>query len=92
MYSYEDHIRAVKLYLKLGKRTGATLRQLGYPTKNVLKSWYLDTISVCNVSQSAPAQIPAANTQANLPGQDVELACPKCSASSFAAGDSERSS
>ena len=33
MYSYEDRIRAVKLYIKLGKRPGATIRQLGYPTK-----------------------------------------------------------
>ena len=40
MYSYEARIRAVKLYIKLGKRTGATIRQLGYPTKNVLKSWH----------------------------------------------------
>ena len=29
MYSYEDRIRAIKLYLKLGKRMAATLRQLG---------------------------------------------------------------
>ena len=40
MYSYEDRIRAVKLYIKLGKRTGAAIRQLGYPTKNALKSWH----------------------------------------------------
>lgn len=40
MYSYEDRIRAVKLYIKLGKRTGATIRQLGYPTKNALKGWH----------------------------------------------------
>ena len=38
MYSYEDRIRAVKLYIKLGKRTGAAIRQLGYPTKNALKT------------------------------------------------------
>ena len=30
MYSYEDRIRAVELYIKLGKRTGATICQLGY--------------------------------------------------------------
>jgi putative transposase len=42
MYSYEDRIRAVKLFIKLGKRTGATIRQLGYPTKNALKSWHRD--------------------------------------------------
>lgn len=37
MYSYEDKARAVELYIKLGKRVGATIRQLGYPTKNALK-------------------------------------------------------
>ncbi|SDP72933.1 Transposase InsO and inactivated derivatives [Ralstonia sp. 25mfcol4.1] len=40
MYSYEDRLQAVRLYLKLGKRIGATIRQLGYPTKNALKAWY----------------------------------------------------
>ena len=39
MYSYEERIQAVKLYIKLGKRTGPTIRQLGYPTKNSLKAW-----------------------------------------------------
>ncbi len=42
MYSYEDKIRAVDLYIKLGRRVGATIRQLGYPTKNALKGWYRD--------------------------------------------------
>ena len=40
MYSYADRMRAVQLYIKLGKRVGATIRQLGYPTKNALKDWY----------------------------------------------------
>lgn len=40
MYSYEDRLQAVRLYLKLGKRIGATIRQLGYPTKNALKAWH----------------------------------------------------
>ena len=39
MYSYEDRVRAFKLYIKLGKRTAATILKLGYPTKNALKSW-----------------------------------------------------
>jgi len=39
MYSYEDRLRAVKLYLKLGRRVKATIYQLGYPTKNSLKAW-----------------------------------------------------
>lgn len=40
MYSYEDRIRAVELYIKLGKRVRPAIRQLGYPTKNALKGWY----------------------------------------------------
>ena len=40
MYSYDDRLRAVQLYIKLDKRIGLTLRQLGYPTKNALKTWY----------------------------------------------------
>lgn len=40
MYSYEDRIRAIKLYVQLGKRSAATIRQLGYPTKNALRGWY----------------------------------------------------
>lgn len=40
MYSYEDRLRAVRPYIKLGKRVGLTIRQLGYPTKNALKHWH----------------------------------------------------
>ena len=40
MYSYEERIRAVKLYIKLGGRLGSTIRKLVYPTKNSLISWY----------------------------------------------------
>ncbi|EDQ02887.1 IS3 family transposase [Sulfitobacter indolifex HEL-45] len=40
MYSYEERLRAVRLYIKLGKRAQATIRELGYPTKNALKGWH----------------------------------------------------
>ena len=30
MYSYTDRLRAVELYIRLGKRLNATIRQLGY--------------------------------------------------------------
>jgi putative transposase len=40
MYSYEDRIRAVELYINLGKRLMATIRHLGYPTKNALRGWH----------------------------------------------------
>ncbi|MDR5763100.1 IS3 family transposase [Caballeronia sp. LZ035] len=40
MYSYEDRIRAVELYIRLGKRLTMTVRQLGYPTTKALERWY----------------------------------------------------
>ncbi len=40
MYSYEDRLRVVQLYIRLGKRVGLAIRQLGYPTKNALRSWH----------------------------------------------------
>ena len=49
MYSYEDRVRAVKLYIKLGKRIAATIRQLGYPTKNALKSWHREFERCCDL-------------------------------------------
>ena len=40
MYPHEDRLRAVRLCIKLGKRAGLAIRQLGDPTKNALKSWH----------------------------------------------------
>lgn len=42
MYSYDDRMRAVQLYIRLGKRLAPTLRQLGYPTKNSLLAWFAE--------------------------------------------------
>lgn len=39
MYSYADRLRAVELYIRLGKRLNATIRQLGHPAKNELRGW-----------------------------------------------------
>lgn len=44
MYSYEDRLRAVRLFISLGERVGLTIRQLGYPTKNALKSWHREYV------------------------------------------------
>jgi len=49
MYSYEDRLRAVRLYIKLGMRVGLTIRQLGYPTKNALRAWYREYERNCDL-------------------------------------------
>ncbi|MDZ4058204.1 MAG: DUF4817 domain-containing protein, partial [Polynucleobacter sp.] len=33
MYSYEQRIKAVELYIKYGRSAAATVRELGYPSK-----------------------------------------------------------
>ena len=40
MYSYEKRLCAVTLYIKLGKRVQATIRELWCPTKKALKWWH----------------------------------------------------
>ena len=40
MYSYEARMRAVRLYIKYDRRPAATIRELGYPSRGMLRSWY----------------------------------------------------
>ncbi len=52
MYSYADRIRAVELYIKRGLRVRATIRQLGYPTRNALKAGISTTSSIMLCQQA----------------------------------------
>lgn len=40
MYSYEDRIKAVKLYIKYDLSAADTIRELGYPKYKMLTRWY----------------------------------------------------
>lgn len=40
MYSYEDRMGAVHLYIRYGKRTAPVIRELGYPSRKNLARWY----------------------------------------------------
>jgi len=42
MYSREERIRAVELWIKYGKRSRAVIRELGYPSRTLLPLWYKD--------------------------------------------------
>nr|WP_315591682.1 IS3 family transposase [uncultured Cupriavidus sp.] len=39
MYTYEDRVRAVKLYFKYGGKTATVVRELGYPSGKNLTRW-----------------------------------------------------
>ena len=68
MYSYEDRIRAVKLYIKLGKRLRATIRQLGYPTKNSLMGWCRE------YEQSRDLQVGYARSRQKYSAEQMQVA------------------
>jgi transposase-like protein len=40
MYSYEDRMKAVKLYIKYDFSAADTVRELGYPNRKMLVRWY----------------------------------------------------
>ena len=40
MYSYEDRMKAVQLYIQYDQNAAAVIRELGYPNRHSLVSWY----------------------------------------------------
>lgn len=54
MYSYADRLRAVELYIRLGKRLNGTIRQQGYPTKNALRAGTASTYSIATSDLGRP--------------------------------------
>ncbi len=45
MYSYEQRIKAVELYIKYGLRAAAVIRELGYPNRHSLVTWYKEYLN-----------------------------------------------
>ena len=44
MYSYEDRIKAVELYIKYDLCAADTVRELGYPNRKLLVRWYKEYV------------------------------------------------
>ena len=53
MYTYEQRIAAVNLYIKYGKRASATIRELGYPDRHMLLKWYREFESNGDLHENA---------------------------------------
>ncbi|TYC86195.1 IS3 family transposase [Acetobacterium wieringae] len=51
MYSYEERIKAVKLYIKYDQCISDTIRELGYPSKNALKQWYEEYVQIGEIRE-----------------------------------------
>lgn len=44
MYSYEERMRAVNLYLQNGHKASKVIDELGYPERHMLHLWYKEYI------------------------------------------------
>ena len=42
MYSYEDRMKAVNLYIEYGHSAASVVHELGYPNRKILRLWYLE--------------------------------------------------
>jgi|LSQX01.2.fsa_nt_gb transposase InsO family protein/transposase-like protein len=42
MYSYEERVKAVRLYIKYDLSVADTIRELGYPSRNMLVRWHTE--------------------------------------------------
>ena len=51
MYSYEERMKAVQLYIQYDLSLADTVRALGYPDKNQLKAWYKEFIKQGDLHQ-----------------------------------------
>ena len=40
MYSYEERMKAVQLYIKYGRRAAPVIHELGYPNRHMLVCWF----------------------------------------------------
>lgn len=42
MYSYEDKMRAIELYLRYDRSAAAAINELGYPNRHTLRPWHME--------------------------------------------------
>lgn len=52
MFSYDNRLKAVLLYIKYDRGAAATIRDLGYPTTKTLKKWYREFIAQGDLQRS----------------------------------------
>lgn len=53
MYTYEQRMTAVKLYIKYFHKAAAVIRELGYPNRHVLVQWFKEYEATGDLHQSS---------------------------------------
>ena len=44
MYTYEDKMRAIELYLRYDRSAAAVINELGHPNRQTLRLWYMESL------------------------------------------------
>lgn len=52
MYTYEQRMEAVNLYIEYGHRAAAVIRELGYPNRHMLVKWYKEFQETGNLHEA----------------------------------------
>ena len=53
MYTYEQRMAAVKLYIKYYHKASAVIRELGYPDRRMLVKWFEEYESTGDLHQKS---------------------------------------
>jgi putative transposase len=63
VYSHEARMRAVRLYVGYGRASAATIRELGYPSRGMLRAWYREFVESGDLHQDYRRQGKYSNEQ-----------------------------
>jgi putative transposase len=63
VYSYEDRMKAVKLYIQYDKSAAAVIHELGYPNRHSLVNWYEEFLKNNDLKKERPRPQKFSNEQ-----------------------------
>jgi putative transposase len=66
LYSHEARMRAVKLYIRYGRASAATIREIGYPSRVMLRAWYREFVKSGGLHQHCRRKAKYSNEQKKL--------------------------
>jgi putative transposase len=52
VYSYEERVKAVRLYTEFDQRASAAIRALGYPTRRTLREWHKELLEAGDLHEA----------------------------------------
>ena len=57
MFSHEERVKAIQLFLKYDCSYAATIRKLGYPSVGALRQWYKRIFGIWRAPSGTPEEV-----------------------------------